>query len=71
MSKKARYKIKTTTTKKNALVSFLKPFEVRQISYQRNKRGDVFVLFSVKSDSKEQKNLIEVFKNELQEVTCS
>lgn len=56
MSKNKRFKFKSSTALKRAHYTMLKAFETAyQVSSNRRKNGDVFVLFSLKNDTEKEK----------------
>jgi hypothetical protein len=50
MSKRVRYQISTTINNKQRHISMLSDFNVIKLSTQRNKSGDQFLLFTIKTE---------------------
>lgn len=51
MSKKTRFKIEIKTNQKQKFKDTLtSQFNAKNISFEKNKRGELFILFSIKND---------------------
>lgn len=66
MAKKVRYQMKTTFAKKQADQKNLKQFDVKNVSTQRNKAGENFILFSIQSEDNQVKFEAHAAKNKIE-----
>ena len=53
MSKKIRIEIKTSFNKKQGDIAKLEDFGAKQISNQKRKNGDLFIIFSITPENEE------------------
>ena len=50
MSKKIRYRLETTRIRKSRDIETLNGFNAKQISIEKDKRNNIYILFSLKSE---------------------